>query len=66
MLENKTLRKFLTKGPNYREPRSINFRKAYFKTDQVLETYIEKMSTKNKLQAPKLAALKEPVLTMVK
>ena len=29
IIENKTFRKPLTKGPNYREPRSINFGKAY-------------------------------------
>ena len=44
--ENKKLRKLLTKGPNYTEPRTINFRKSYFEIDQALETCIEKMSTK--------------------
>ena len=37
--ENKKLRKILTKGANYREPRS--FRKVYFETDQPLEACIE-------------------------
>ena len=55
IIETKNLTKLLTKCSNYREPKSINFRKACFEIDQVLQTYIEKMSYKNKLGASKFA-----------
>ena len=38
IIQNKKLREFPTKGPNYREPKGINCRKAYFEIDQALET----------------------------
>ena len=47
--------KKLRKDPNYKEPGSINFRKAYFKSNQELESCIEKMPTKNKLETSKTA-----------
>ena len=46
--ENKTFRKLLTKGPNYRETKSINFSKAFF--DHALEGRTEKISTKDKFK----------------
>ena len=46
IIENKNLRNLLTKGPNYREPRNINFRIAYFEIHQVLEACVENISTK--------------------
>ena len=33
IIENEKLRKLLTKGPNYRESRNINYSKAYFEID---------------------------------
>ena len=66
IIENKKLKKHLTKVSNYRKPRSINFRKANFEINQVLETSIENMSTKNKLEASKLAPWRESVLTIIK
>ena len=45
---NGLLRKLLTKGTNYREPRSINLSKAYFETDQALESCIVTTVTINK------------------
>ena len=42
--------KLLTKGPNQRKAKSINFRKAFLEIDQVLETCIEEISTKNNLE----------------
>ena len=48
MIENKNLRNLLTKGPNYREPRNINFRIAYFEIHQALEACVEKISTKKR------------------
>ena len=52
--------------PNYRESRSINFRKAFFKIDKVLEGCIENMSTKNKSEILTLAPWRKSVLTMIK
>ena len=63
--ENKNLEN-QTKGPNYRKSRSINFRKAYFKTDQTLESCTENISTKNKLETSTLTPCWESVLTLVK
>ena len=59
----------MIKGPKYREPRSINFGKAYFEIDQALEACIEMMSKKrqkNKLELLTLKPWKESALTMVK
>ena len=64
--ENKKLRKLLTKGLNYRERRSINFREAYFEIYQALEAPIEKMSTRNKLDTSTVAPWREFILTIVK
>ena len=50
-MENKRLRKFFTKNPNKKQPRSINFSKAFFEIDKALETCIEKISTENQLEA---------------
>ena len=63
---NKKLRKLLTKGSNYREPKSINFSKAYFEINLALKACIETLSTKNKLETSTLTPWKESVLTMVK
>ena len=56
----------MIKGPNYREHRSINFRKASFEIDQALEACIEKVSTKNSLEPSTLPREREAVLTMVR
>lgn len=61
----KKLRKLLTKVPNYREPKNINFRKDYFETDKKWKACIEK-STKNKLETSTLIHWRESVLIMVK
>ena len=58
--------KKLRKDPNYKKPGSINFRKAYFKINQELESCIEKMFSKNKLETSKTAPWRKSVLIMVK
>lgn len=61
--KKKDLRKFLSKGSNYREKRRLNFGKSYFKINLALEDYIEEISIK------KLATQthwKESALTMAK
>ena len=65
IIENKKTRKLLTKNPNYREPRSIHFSKAYFEIDQALGTCIERIFTKNKLETSTVTPWEEPILTMV-
>ena len=66
IIENKKLRKLLTKNLNYRKPKSINFTKAFFEIDQGLEVRIERISTKDKLETSTLTPWKEPILSMVK
>ena len=66
IIENKKLRKLLTKNLNYRKRKSINFTKAYFEIDQGLEVCIERISTKDKLETSTLTPWKEPILSMVK
>ena len=65
IIEIKKLRKLITKNPNYRKARSINFSKTYFEIDQAL-ICIKKLSRKNKLEALTLIPWRELVLTMVK
>ena len=48
IVENAKLRKLLTKGPNYREPRSINFNKAVTEITAGLENCIENLANKTK------------------
>ena len=47
ILEKKKAWKILTKGLNYKEPKSINFRKAYFDINHTLEACIGQMSSKS-------------------
>ena len=61
---NKKLRKLLTKGPNYREPKSMNFSKTYFEINQALKACNETLSIKNKLETSTLTPWKESVLTI--
>ena len=46
LIENTKLRKLLTKGPNYREPRSINFSKALKEISIGIDELIESLSSK--------------------
>lgn len=58
--------KVFGQGSNYRKPRSINFRKVYFETNQALKACIEMISAKNKIKKPTLSPWREFVLTIVK
>ena len=62
IIENRNLRKLLTRRPHYRKPRGVTFSKAYFE----IETWIEKITTKKKLETLTLTPWKESLLTMVK
>ena len=46
LVENNKLRKLLTKGPNFREPRSTNFKVAFEKIKTAINECVEKMSNK--------------------
>ena len=48
MYETLKLWKLLTEGPNYTEPRSTNFNKAFAKTKVGLDNCIEKLASKIK------------------
>ena len=54
------------KGPKHTETKSIIFSKAYIEIEQALETFIEKASTKNKLETSTLTIWRETVLIMLK
>ena len=62
----KKLRKFSTKGANFRDFRSINIRKSYFELDQELEVCVEKMSTTSHLEALTLTLWRESVFNFKK
>ena len=48
IVETCKLRKFLTRGPNYREPRSTKFNKAFAKIAAGLDNCIRNLSSKTK------------------
>ena len=56
IVENAKLRKLLTKGPNYREPRSINFNKAVTEITAGLENCIENLANKTKYDKKRLTS----------
>lgn len=49
-IKNKKLKNLLTKGPNYKEARIINFSKPCFEIDLALEACIEKISAENNIK----------------
>ena len=54
---NNNLRKLLTKGPNYREPRTIKFSKALIEITTALDTCIEAMTLKTKYTISKFFSI---------
>ena len=66
IVENNKLRKLLTKGPNYREPRSLNFNKAEKNIISAVVSLIDRISLDPKYNKPSLQKWKELVLEKVK
>ena len=48
IIENPKLRRLLTKGPSYREPRSLNFSKAFRNIESAIEECTERFAQKSK------------------
>ena len=65
IIKNSKLRKLLTKSPNYREPRTINFSKALIDVTIALDTCTESMTLKTKYATSNFKPWKETVLTKV-
>ena len=65
LIENVKLRKLLTKGPNYREPRSINFSKALKEISIGIDELIESLSSKTD-DADQLKIWRDLVILKVK
>ena len=66
IIKNNELKKFLTKGSNYREPRAINFSKALIETTTPLDKCIEGMTLTTNCTTSKFKTGKEKVLAWVK
>ena len=65
IIKNNKLIKSLTKSSNHREPQFINFSKAFYKINTVINSYIEKIATKNKTDIELFQKWKEKVLPKV-
>ena len=66
IIENNKLRKLLTKGPNYREPRSLNFGKAEVNIKSAIISLIDKICLNPKYDKVSLLNWKTLVLNKVK
>ena len=64
IIKNNNLRKLLAKGPNYREPSTINF--SLIEITTVLDKYLEVMILKTKYNTSIFKLWKEKVLVKVK
>ena len=65
LIENMKLRKLLTKGPNFREPRSLNFSKALKEIELAIDSCIESLSSKTG-DVDQLQAWKNMVISKVR
>ena len=65
IVENNKLRKLLTKGPNYREPRSVNLNKAKKEIATSLKLCVEGLAAKTKHKAASFQSWKETILNKV-
>ena len=65
IVENQKLRSLLSKGPNYREPKSINFKHCLKNIKCALNCCVEKMSNKYKLHESMFMAWKSSIIAKV-
>ena len=65
IVENTKLRKLLSKGPNYREPCTINFNKCISAITAALTTCITNLSDKYKIKAAKFTTWKNTIMSNV-
>ena len=66
IIKDNKLRKLLAKGPNYREPRTINFSKAFIEISTALDKCIETVSLGTKYTTSNFKSWKEKVLAKAK
>lgn len=66
IVENSKLRSLLTKGPNYREPVNINYRKCLTEVDNGIAVCAQKMIVDKKLLPDSLDDWKKEILEKVK
>jgi len=66
VVENDRLRKLLTKGPNFREPKTINFQKALKEITQAIDICIERIGDRTDLTKQSLDPWKNKVIEGVK
>ena len=64
-IENVKLRKLLSKGPNYREPKTINFNKCRKSLQETLDNSITIFATKHNLEVSSLTNWKNKILELV-
>ena len=65
IIENAKLRKLLSKGPNFREPRTINYKKCIKEITIALDACIDKLCDKNKLKTSEFKPWRDAVLNAV-
>ena len=63
IIEHAKLRRLLTKGPNFREPRTVNYTRCIKTIDTSLDTFINNMCSKFNLDSSEFRSWKEKVLS---
>ena len=65
IIENSKLRKLLSKGPNYREPKTLNYKKCKQSIESSIEYSVENLVKKYKLNVEDLQPWKNKILELV-
>ena len=65
IIENSKLRKLLTKGPNYREPKTLNYKKCKQSIESAMSSSMESLAEKYKLNVEDLMPWKNKILQLV-
>ena len=65
-ITNDKLRKLLTKGPNFREPKTVNYNRCYTVIENSLTEFVEKLAVKCNIDTVTLQPWKDKVLSKVK
>ena len=66
IVENSKLRYLFTKGPNFREPRTMNFSKCLKSISTALDTFVIAMTSKYKLGPNELNLWKSAIINLLK
>ena len=65
IIENTKLRKLLSKGPNYREPKTLNYKKCKLSIESSLSSSVEVLANKYNLNVEDLYPWKNKILELV-